>query len=363
MGTIEAVPDPSRPVRSLASVTKSPCAQKLLAGSRETGIVHRVAANPHLRPEVAAMLATGRHEKAVSWSLRLVEDEALLLEALREGPVRHRPWALRNPLAPEDILADAMGHGDQPAAQCAAAANPNTPEEVRRARITSERVSLIIRADGNPVNRSSRAYTLAKANRWMLETPEAWPVAIRTAFLCLYDIDAETVGRLAEGSAGGHAKRHPSVLGVELHRGSNDELIALGVPAVDEYLCDERQLQPWELATFATRERWVRLTPAHQARLYGTYRETFLEAYVMRRPFGAAATTDQLAAAWMEPSMLYMHETDAGIVASIRNIEATLDESEEAWRLFIAMIGTGSINPELSWERRSEAAMRLVRGA
>lgn len=309
------------------------------------------------------MLATGRHEKAVSWSLRLVEDEALLLKALREGPVRHRPWALRNPLAPEDILADAMGHGDQPAAQCAAAANPNTPEEVRRARITSERVSLIIRADGNPVNRSSRAYTLAKANRWMLETPEAWPVAIRTAFLCLYDIDAETVGRLAEGSASGHAKRHPSVLGMELQRGSNDELIAFGIPAVDEYLCDERQLQPWELATFATRERWTRLTPAHQARLYGTYRETFLEAYVMRRPFGAAATTDQLAAAWMEPSMLYMHETDAGIVASIRNIEATLDESEEAWRLFIAMIGTGSINPELSWERRSEAAMRLVRGA
>lgn len=357
------MPDPSRPVRSLASVTKSPCAQKLLAGSREAGIVHRVAANPHLRPEIAATIATGRHEKAVSWALRLVEDEALLLETLREGPVRHRPWALRNPLAPEDILADAMGHGDQPAAQCAAAANPNTPEEVRRTRITSDRVSLIIRADGNPVNRSSRAYTLAKANRWMLETPEVWPVAIRTAFLCLYDIDVETAARLGEGGAGGHAKRHPSTLGMELHRGSNDELIAFGIPAVDEYLCNERHLQPWEMATFASRARWMRLAPAHLARLYGTYREPFLEAYVMRRPFGTAATTDQLAAAWMEPSMLYMHETDAGVVASIRSIEATLDESDEAWRLFIAMIDTGSINPELSWERRSEAAMRLVRGA
>lgn len=309
------------------------------------------------------MLAAGRHEKAVSWALRLVEDEDLLLEALREGPVRHRPWALRNPRTPVDILADAMGHGDQPAAQCAAAANPNTPEEVRREHITSERVGLIIRADGNPVNRSSRAYTLVKANRWMLETPEAWPVAIRTALLCLHDIDAETVGRLAEGGAGGYAKRHPSTLGMELHRGSNDELIALGIPAVDEYLCDERRLQPWELATFATRERWQRLTPAHQARLYGTYREVFLEAYVMRRPFGAAATTDQLAAAWIEPSMLYMHETDASIVSAIRNIEATLGESEEAWRLFIAMLSTGSINPELSWERRSEAARRLIHSA
>jgi hypothetical protein len=347
----------------LASVTSSPCAQKLLAGAREAGIAHRVAANPHLGPEVAAMLAAGRHEKAVSWALRLVEDEDLLLEALREGPVRHRPWALRNPRTPVDILADAMGHGDQPAAQCAAAANPNTPEEMRRAHITSERVGLIIRADGNPVNRSSRAYTLVKANRWMLETPEAWPVAIRTALLCLHDIDAETVGRLAEGGAGGYAKRHPSTLGMELHRGSNDELIAFGIPAVDEYLCDERRLQPWELATFSTRERWQRLTPAHQARLYGTYREVFLESYVMRRPFGAAATTDQLAAAWIEPSMLYMHETDASIVAAIRNIEATLGESEEAWRLFIAMLSTGSINPELSWERRSEAARRLIHSA
>jgi hypothetical protein len=325
--------------------------------------VHRVAANPHLRPEIAARIATGRHEKAISWALRLVEDEALLLEALREGPVRHRPWALRNPLAPADILADAMERGDQPAAQCAAAANPNTPEAARRTRITAERVSLTIHADGNPVNRSSRAYTLVKANRWMLETPEAWPVAIRTALLCLYDIEAEAVGRLAEGDSSGHAKRHPSVLGMELHRASNEELIAFGIPAVDEYLCNERQLQPWELATFSTKARWTRLTPAHQARLYGTYRETFLTEYVMRRPFGVAATTAQLAAAWIEPSMLYMHETDAGVVAAIRSIEATLDESEEAWRLFIAMIGTGSINQELSWERRSEAAMRLVRGS
>jgi len=360
---METMPDPNKPVCSLASVTSSPCAQKLLAGAREAGIVHRVAANPHLGPEVAAMLAAGRHEKAVSWALRLVEDEDLLLGALREGPVRHRPWALRNLRTPVNILADAMTHEDQPAAQCAAAANPNTPEEVRRAHITSERVSLIIRADGNPVNRSSRAYTLTKANRWMLETPEAWPVAIRTALLYLHDIDAETVGRLAEGGASGLAKQHPSTLGMELHRGSNDELIAFGIPSVDEYLCDERQLQPWELATFSTRARWMRPSPAHQARLYGTYREVFLEAYVMRRPFGAAATTDHLAAAWIEPSMLYMHETDASIVSAIRSIEATLGESEEAWRLFIAMLSTSSPNPDLSWERRSEAARRLVHGA
>jgi len=347
---------------SVALTTKSVCAQRILAGSKESGIVNRVAANVHLRAEVANQIALSKHEKGAAWALRRVDDQQLLNDRLENGPARNLPWGLRNPLAEEKMLQAALERRDQTSAQCVAAAHPRTSEETRRRWLTPTQISLTTRGDGNPVNRAVRCYTVAKFFMWMHEDPRDWPVAIRIALLNDPNLTADMVAELCEGGAGGYVRMHPATLEIDLEKTTTEQLIKIGSSAVDEYLIEERILENRHHQMFADKERSRRLTPAHLGIMYAKYHEDFLTGYVYRREIGAAGTTDLLAAAWIEPALLYVREASPAIVGSIRELEEILGEDEETWRMFLAMVNAGEVNHQIGWRRRAEAAVKLIGG-
>lgn len=196
-----------------------------------------LASSAHLDPALASELLASPDLTVRGPAAQRADDRALVSAHAsgvnKHGGDRHPGTvyrALLNPVCDPDVLVSQLSNLDARFA-LAAAVNPSTPEESRRAALTPRRVSDMVRTGSSSGDVAIRAAALVEANPWMAESVGSWSAIVHQSLLHLESLTAAQHAQVvASPGRVRFADQHPCVTGVPLSVLSTVELFALDAP-------------------------------------------------------------------------------------------------------------------------------------
>jgi len=343
----------------LAAMRLPLTAQRILASNPDPVCRTALAASPHTDPAVLATLARDRVPGVRRFAHLRTDDVGLLREELgRTDAGLCTPYAARNPLAPADLLAAALG-SDHAQTALGAWVNPSTPEDARR-KLTPSRASEIALVGGSNHDRVVRAHELAANNAWMLEDAGAWDGNVRRALAGLPQAtEAQLAAITAAGRSGSAAVRRHPVRCVPTERPacswSTAELAAHGAPATDMLAMARTDFDASAARTVVNRRGADTAEPHVIGRIVNRFGAEALEHATLPAIVLWSGTRFN-AASWVAPIMGYLTFDMPNEWESFRPAIARLGDDRTAWETFIRLVDD-------SWqgtpEEAAEAALNL----
>jgi len=341
----------------LVLATKSPVAQNVISLSLRCNkhILAVLASSPNLSVEVANKLASHSNVLVSSRALFRCEDQDVLEKGAKKGVMRAR-WALRNPNMPSKVLVSNIFSKDQEAllSRCI---NQTTPLDYRKEALKAETIESFVSNKTPMSNGLVRAFELAIANRWLLETPKLWTRNLRRGLAGLYDISKEQYLSLTKGHAVWPAKHlHPASSGVNLDTTPISELIGYANPAVDFYLIDKRAISFEDALKIPVKRSELNAEPHIIGRLVSKFGVGVL-SNVNSPGFGFISDTRILASSFTHPGAEYTKRFSYKTWKEAELASEMLGDNPEAWEVLVGMAPKW----ELGTEKLAEAAIRIAR--
>ena len=339
----------------LTLLARTKPAQDAIVRSGRPDLRRALAASPFLHTQVADTLARSKDMPTSTHALRICQDQDVLERASRDSVLRAR-WALRNPNAPERLLTDARLTNNDPAL-LACLLNQNTPLEYRRAKLTPDTAARLVNVGGSVSYGVVRAFELALANPWMLETPAAWPQRIRRGLSGLPEVTQEQYAALAKGRTPWQSKdSHPCLLELDLATASFEELARLAHPAVDLYLLEHRGLTEELASRLITRVYNHPTEPHIIGRIVSMYGVGALHG-ASEPDCERVADTRTIAASFTHPAAQYIGYIQWDEWVGTSSAADMLSDNAEAWLAALTLADSWHASPE----ELAETAIGLTR--
>lgn len=347
---------------TLAAMRLPLAAQRILAKDRDKECRTALAASPHTDPSVLATLIRDRIPGIRRFAhLRTDDVEALSAELSREKTGISTPYAARNPLAPKELLVEALASPNEQTA-LGAYVNPATPEDERR-KLTPERATEIVAVGGSNHDRVVRAHELTVNNPWMLERIGEWDGNVRRALAGLPQATEEHLKAIiAAGRSGSIAVRRHPIRRADLRERpvgtfSALELGTFGGAAFDMLALDHRDFGSATARSIINRRGECEAEPHIIGRIVNRFGPEVLEHDTIPAMILWSGTRFH-AAGWVAPVMGFLTFNMPVEWSSLRPAVESLGSDVNAWETFLQLI-------DESWqgtaEEAAEAAFNLLR--
>lgn len=344
----------------LALVPLPQVAQFALLDTHDPALSSTLSCSPYLDPAAALRLATTKGVAApiAVWNaIRVLDDNELLDEHIKNGSTARAASAARNRNAPEEALSLAM-RSSVPEVRLAALINPSTPLDTRRTACTPEALASLVEVGSSLGQSVIRAAEVVLNNPHLAETPSKWCHEIRRALVCAPSTSVEQLLELRSVSTVGlkFLKTHPLYQDPQRSwsQYTVDELLGFENPAADLVALERPDMDLGHAAAMVCRETDVE--PQVLVRLLQRFGFAPFVPWTMCRYAGTRTGS----AAWSHPSaaVLRSWKASSGAVFNDATQAATLIGSDrEIWQMCMSLLP----NWKLGYAQLANAAAKLVR--